>query len=331
MQVTISGRPAKATYLGHDFAPVDDHALAMFVDVRFTDAQKGTMLLAREQHNGAVLGRAWRIIDKFDPDEPRDEGGKWTTGGGGGGGEEREHPGEGYTKDAYVKGGVIYTSSVNDAARALSENKKVELDQPRKISVLLKKLGSVAEKMIKQGKEAPVYDLCNVTVKDTNLFCAESKGIPRVKMPQMDADQTKEFLQVLKDKGYKVSKEKTFANHLRATQNQLNGAKVAGIAEKMRNSPDKYKNLRLVVSKDDYILDGHHRWAGQIGLDSEDGKLSNDKKMKISRVNISITKLLEEANAFTGGKGAKGVEQAKSIGPCDGCGQDYLSTLAFDP
>src|SRR5215471_19897259 len=140
MQVIISGRPAKATYLGQDFAPVDDPALALFIDVAFTDARLGTMVLAREQRDGAVLGRAWRIIDKFDPSEPRDEQGRWTDGGGGdGGGGEREHPGEGYTKDAYVKGGVIYTSSVNDAARALAEDRRVELDQPRKISVLLKK------------------------------------------------------------------------------------------------------------------------------------------------------------------------------------------------
>jgi predicted ABC-type ATPase len=157
-------------------------------------------------------------------------------------------------------------------------------------------------------------------VKDTNLFCAESKGIPRVKMPQMDADQTKAFIKHLKDEGYDVKKESQRANHLRATQNQLNGAKVAGIAEKMRKDPEKYKNVRLVVSKDDYILDGHHRWAGQIGLDSENNKLTAGKKMKVSRVNISITKLLEEANKFTGGKGAKGVEQAKGFEPCTACG-----------
>ena len=42
------------------------------------------------------------------------------------------------------------------------------------------------------GKDAPDYDLCQVTVADTNMFCLESlqtkeypEGIPRVEMPQL--------------------------------------------------------------------------------------------------------------------------------------------------
>ena len=62
---------------------------------------------------------------------------------------------------------------------------------------------------------------------------------------------------------------------------------------------------RLIVSKDDYILDGHHRWAAKIGLDAASGKLRDDLKMKVSRVNVDIVTLLDEANKFTGGKGAK--------------------------
>ena len=219
--------------------------------------------------------------------------------------EKREHPGEGYSKEAYVVNGVIHTTEVEDAARALHQNKRVELDQPRGVSMVLDKLANVAEDMIKKGEKAPNINLCNLSVTGTNLFCVDHKGIPRIKMPQMDEEQTEKFKFYLKEKGYKVLDEEQFASHLRATQNELNGGKVAGIARSLRKQA--YEAPRTVVSDDDYILDGHHRWAAKVGNDLRDGHLTNDTKIKISRVKISITKLLEEAHRFTGGKGAKGL------------------------
>ena len=67
-------------------------------------------------------------------------------------------------------------------------------------------------------------------------------------------------------------------------------------------STDLGKPVRLVVSKDNYILDGHHRWAAQIGIDAANNRLG-DLHMRVSRVNIGIISLLKEAEAFTGGKG----------------------------
>jgi hypothetical protein len=251
----------------------------------------------------------------FDPDEPRDPHGRWSSGGGtededaeAGKPEGGKHPGPGYSKDAYEKDGIIYTGNVADAAKALGENRKVELDQPRELSVLIDRLGAISKHMIAMGEKAPTFNLCNVMLEGTSLFCVDSKGIPRVEMPQMTDKQTKEFREYLKDKGYKVKKEEQFAAYLRATQNELNGAKVAGIAEKLRGEPDHYAK-RIIVSKDDYILDGHHHWAAKVGLDAEDNNLTNDTKVRIARVNIPITKLLEEAEKFTGGKGKVGMKE----------------------
>jgi hypothetical protein len=275
---------------------------------QLTLAQRWTVAKAQAQRN----------LQKFDPNEPRDESGKWTDGGSSGDsagsdeGGKREHPGEGYSASAYVKDGVIHTSSVYDAQRALSEDRKVELSQPKQISTLIKRLGEAAKEMEAQGKKAPVYNLCNVSIKGTNLFCAETKGIKRVEMPVIPAKRTKEFIQYLKDQGYKIEKEKEVAANLRATQDEINGAKVA-VSMKRIKKEGFYK--RLVVSKDDYILDGHHTWAAQLGLDAKDNKLHDDKEVKIARVNISITKLIAEAEKFTGGKGKKPAGQAELMIP----------------
>jgi hypothetical protein len=56
---------------------------------------------------------------------------------------------------------------------------------------------------------------------------------------------------------------------------------------------------RLIVSRDNYILDGHHHWAAQIGVDAKDNKLG-DIKTKIIRVDIGIIDLLKAAEQFSG-------------------------------
>ena len=257
---------------------------------------------------------------------PRDPAGSPTGGqfAGGGGGESGEakpsggkpagkHPGAGYSKHAVLRSdGSIYTTDVHDAARALYEGKKVELDQPKKVSTLIHELGKEAERWEKQGHEAPVFNLCDVSIEGTNLFCAESKDIPRVEMPVIPAKRTGEFIQYLKDQGYKVEKGRERADHLRATQSEISGAKVAASMQRIKKE-GFYK--RLVISKDDYILDGHHTWAGEIGIEAGKGTLGDEKTVKIARVNISIIKLIEAAEKFTGGAGKKPAsEAAKTLG-----------------
>lgn len=284
-----------------------------------TIRERAESLLSPAQRWAVVRARAERNV-KYDENEPRDESGKWTDGGGSGdsGGSDKpsgdkpggkgKHPGEGYSKGAYVdEHGVIQTKDVYDAQRALFQDRKVELSQPKQVSTLIKLLGKTAAKMEEQGEKAPVFNLCNVSISGTNLFCAESKGIPRVEMPVIPAKQTGAFIKYLKSQGYKVEKDKEQARHLRATQDEISGAKVAASMKRIKKE-GFYK--RIVISKDDYILDGHHTWAGQLGQDAKDNKLKGDKNVKVARVNISITKLIAEAEKFTGGKGKKPASEA---------------------
>jgi hypothetical protein len=250
-----------------------------------------------------------KVLTKADWDEsehPRDEDGKFAFGGGGGDGGESgtvavvsDHPGQGYSKEARIKDGKIFTSDVYDAARALHENRKVELDQPRTLSTLITHLGKVANEMKARGEAAPNYNLCNVSIKGTNLFCAGSKDIPRPKMPQFTTEQTIEFRKHLQSLGYKEVEASERSDFLRATQSELNGVKVARVAGEIRTQTWPQEK-RLVVSRDNYILDGHHLWAAQIANDAEDGVLG-DAKTDIARVDIDIVTLLNEAKKFGAG------------------------------
>jgi len=195
--------------------------------------------------------------------------------------------------------GVVHTTSVVDAARALYDGKKVDLNQPREVATLVDHLGQVAKHMIAMGDAAPNFNLCNVSVDNTNIFCAVSEGIPRIDMPQLPPN-LHPFLSFLGEKGLGFQPAMEKAGYLRATQNELIGAKVAAIAKALQNI-DPRKLDPLVVSKDNYIVDGHHRWSAEVAISAEQGNF--DRPLEIYRVNSDILPLLKLANDFTGGKG----------------------------
>jgi Protein of unknown function (DUF3626) len=250
-------------------------------------------------------------LRKFDPDQPRapagsSEGGQWIR-------EGNVLPG--YSKAAKLSpDGVIHTSDASDAVRALSEGRAVELEHVREVATLVDKLAELVRDAEAKGEKAPNYDLCKVTVRGTNLFCAESLGIERVKMPQLlgyplpgsvaatlpvrpkgSVDTTPLFLQHLAGKGYAVTETTEKAAYLRATQRELNGRKVAGVVQMLRAGP--IDTPPMIVSSDNYIIDGHHRWAARVALDSADNRLG-DYELPVLRADIKIVDLLREANEF---------------------------------
>jgi len=225
-----------------------------------------------------------------------------------------KHPGPGYSADAYVdSNGVMHTTNVYDAQRALFENRRVDLKQPKMVSTLIKRLGETALEMAEGGSTAPTFNLCNVTIKGTNLFCADQIGIPRVEMPVIRASKTADFVKYLEKQGYEVTEGKEKSANLRASQSEISGEKVAASMKRIEEEGKFYK--RLVISKDDYILDGHHTWAGQLAHDAADNDLENDgRQVKVARINIGIVDLIKEAEKWTGGAGKKAAsEKAKGL------------------
>ena len=93
-------------------------------------------------------------------------------------------------------------------------------------------------------------DMC-----DTGSFCKGAKDIPRKLMPQIyDANK---FAKVVKRRfGVKTRKMQMRPRNLKPSQNEINGE----IVDKIIKAKKKHYNP-LVVSEDNFIVDGHHRWA----------------------------------------------------------------------
>jgi len=176
----------------------------------------------------------------------------------------------------------------------------------------------------------PSYDLCTVSIPGTNLFCGGNKEIPREEMPQLktkavpgsaawkeaekvakekgidpkDVEVNAEpaFLEYLTNKGVKIQRGEMPATQMKATQNQLNADKVAGMAWALYNDPktkDASHPLRqpLIISKDGYVLDGHHRWAALATYDMMRGE-KEPTDVPVIIVDMDIEDMVDMSNEF---------------------------------
>lgn len=208
----------------------------------------------------------------------------------------------------------IDVASVDEALEQLAAGHKVNFPSQTDVTILLDKMVEVVNDAKERGDSAPNYNLCAVTVALVSLFCAEHKGIPRVQMPQLagtpvpgsradsmkkskngTVDLTAQFREHLESKGVAVVDTSIRADHLKASQNELNGPKVAGIARAIEAGEFNPNDDRIFVSSDNYVVDGHHRWAATAANGYESGEQID---LDVSQVDMEIIELLAEANNF---------------------------------
>lgn len=235
------------------------------------------------------------------------------------------------------KKGVVKVKTVEEGIKAILAGKDVELPDVKGAHTLIEELGKMAQKAAaKNPPEKITYDLCKVSVAGTNAFCAGNKGIPRIKMPQAkgevvagskaekmlkeqnaerakkgkeptnEVDGTADFISSLEKAGIKVGEPtKVRADKLKATQRDMQGEKVGGMMQAAKEGKFDPSAEPIFVSRDGYVVDGHHRWAATLGLDMKNGRLGDDYKMSVVVIDAPISKILKQANAWTDQFGIK--------------------------
>jgi hypothetical protein len=143
---------------------------------------------------------------------------------------------------------------------------------------------------LQQGLEQ-ASDFCKVQP----AACKNNLGIPRAKMPQIQRAKTPEFLNSLKDQGVKVTQGKARVGDLRATQREINARKVAEMIQAAKDKKFDPGKAPVIVSSDQHILDGHHRWAALIVMDPK-------STIPVRRVELPMRELLRRAHNFEGVK-----------------------------
>lgn len=208
----------------------------------------------------------------------------------------------------------------------------------QQISTIIDKLAELGKQAKEKGEKAPNFNLCQVSVPGTNLYCDGNKGIPREDMPQFkgtpepgspadklpkdetgEADTEEFFKEMLNKQGIKVSEPTEVpADRLKATQSELVGPKVAGMSKVLAdpNHPAYEKiTAPIYVSNDGYVLDGHHRWAAIIAHNASNP--DNQIPMKVRVIDEPIIPLVKRSNSFAEAMGirAKKADTGAAGGP----------------
>jgi hypothetical protein len=184
------------------------------------------------------------------------------------------------------------------------------------VSMKIDQLAKAAAEAKAKGEKAPNFNLCDITIPGTNLYCKGNKGIPREDMPQFkgyakpgsiadklpkdnggEVDTEAQFKVLLKKNGVAVSEpQEVPADQLKATQTELVGAKVAGMTKALETEPNHPKiTAPIYVSNDGYVLDGHHRWAAVTSAAVASGKPA---MMNIRVIDMPIKDLVKISNEF---------------------------------
>ena len=112
--------------------------------------------------------------------------------------------------------------------------------------------------------------------------------LPRNKLPQIPTKEIPEFVDFCQENGINVRAVRIGVMNLRPIQKHLNVDKVKKFL--YSNEPQQ---VPLMVSNDNHIMDGHHRWAAAA---------VNDKTTKILCIKFgcSIEELINFGHSFYG-------------------------------
>jgi hypothetical protein len=172
--------------------------------------------------------------------------------------------------------------------------------------VCVDNLGLTRDLMPQITGDANVIELAQGEKGDREKAAAIAAAGGRLKDTRTIQDQLLEFLEA---HGVRTRRKRVPVGTLKATQSQIQASRVYGMADSHLRGDFPTIDKQIVISKDGYILDGHHRWAALLTIDP-------GRYMSVLEVGLPMAKakgdgptLLGEAAAFPG------VYQATFEGP----------------
>jgi len=107
--------------------------------------------------------------------------------------------------------------------------------------------------------------------------------------PKDDRPVMTHLLDDLKKEGVKVEKKAIPVGQLKATQKEIKAGKTFGMAHHYyKGEFDPAEEVEIIVSSDNHILDGHHRWASLLVADPS-------RKMKVIQVDMPMKEFLRRS------------------------------------
>jgi hypothetical protein len=140
-------------------------------------------------------------------------------------------------------------------------------------------------------------DITNARVKGTDIFTNDNLGALRKDMPQLDDPDQPEFLAELERLGIKSTNERVNVKELKPVQAEMDMGSVAFLEQKFADPESRkgFDSKRLVVTRDGYVLDGHHRYAAAYLASLRTGE---PIELNIVRLDLDLEDALKIANEW---------------------------------
>jgi GNAT superfamily N-acetyltransferase len=136
--------------------------------------------------------------------------------------------------------------------------------------------------------EDPKYYTKLSTIEENTVkYLQKSLGVSREKMPQISSSDVHNYVEYLRKHGVNVKGSSIPISKIGMTQKDINTEKVKALLGTEVHNLSK----PVIISKDNYILDGHHRVVALYNID-------NNFKLKTIKVNLPIQKLLDITHGY---------------------------------
>jgi len=147
-------------------------------------------------------------------------------------------------------------------------------------------------------------DLTNMRIQGVDAFSNDNLGAERINMPQLDADDQADFLAYCDRLGINYKEAMARPQELHPIQAEMDFGDVIKI-KKSWLDPELRKRFGmddqyLFVTRDGYVLDGHHRWSSALLAEMESGKPINLKVMVLDMDHEDALKFVNEYNDHVG-------------------------------
>jgi hypothetical protein len=136
-------------------------------------------------------------------------------------------------------------------------------------------------------------NLNRLSTTDGVSFAATGVKVPRAEMPQVPGSKKAAFIAELDAKGVKSTRESVDPKSLKPIQSEISGQKSGQMLQSMRDGKLLEGDNPLIVSRDGFVVDGHHRWAAAVARSYE-----VPVALPVLRIDMDAVDLLAQVKAF---------------------------------
>jgi hypothetical protein len=160
---------------------------------------------------------------------------------------------------------------------------------------------NVSAFLMAAAKRTDHPDLTELSVDGTMLFGDDGMGIARKDMPQIPGRERDRFLEdIEKSDGITSEKEKVDPTTLKPIQKEISASRSGAIFNKFREDGEIPKKDRILISKDGFVVDGHHTWGAAVALafDNPGSELPVFRLSVNAEEALSVSREWSTANGF---------------------------------